>query len=132
MLSSYAASVNRQVVPYPQPVYQEVEHVEPPQSSSAVAASDFQLLRLAADDLDVQYSSAGLAELLRPAGIFSPSAAFWATHSSCMCSHTYLLVRIRSLVRNEQSIELFKAQWVLGMSRTWCTADRSLCRIAST
>ena len=50
--------------------------MEPPESSSAVGATDFQVLRLAADDLDVQHSGMGLAELLRPAGSCPPSAAF--------------------------------------------------------
>lgn len=72
VLSSYAAAVNRQAVPLPQPVYQEEERVEPPESSSAVGATDFQLLRLAADDLEVQHSGMGLAELLRPAGSCPP------------------------------------------------------------
>ena len=76
VLSSYAASVDRQTVPCPQPVYQEVGNVEPPKSSTAVGATDFELLRLAAgylaaDNLDVQNSSMGLAELLRPAGSYS-------------------------------------------------------------
>lgn len=73
--------MNRQTVPYPQPVYQEEEHVEPPESGSAVSATDFQLLRLAADDLDVQSSGLGLAELLRPAGSCPPSAAFQDRHA---------------------------------------------------
>ena len=68
MLSSYAEAVTRGQVPFPAPQYQEAQNVEPPESSTAVGATDFQLLRLAADDLNVQQSSVGLAELLRPAG----------------------------------------------------------------
>ena len=52
----------------PKPLYEEEQSVKPPKSSTAVGASDFQLLRLAADDLNTQESSVGLAELLHPAG----------------------------------------------------------------
>lgn len=84
VLSSYAAAVHRQTVPYPHPVYQEAENVEPPQSSSAVGATDFQLLRLAADDLDLQHTDVGLAELLRPAGSSLPLLFPSEQHSSCI------------------------------------------------
>lgn len=83
--------MNRQAVPRPQPVYQEQERVEPPKSSSAVGATDFQLLRLAADDLDVQHSGTGLAELLRPAGSCPPLAAFSGRSCSCVASLVCLL-----------------------------------------
>ena len=83
VLSSYAAAVHGRSVPYPQPVYQESEAVEPPQSSSAVSATDFQLLRLAADDLDVQHTDVGLAELLRPAGRCCPPTS--SPQATCLC-----------------------------------------------
>lgn len=99
MLSSYAAAVHRQTVPYPHPVYQEAENVEPPQSSSAVGATDFQLLRLAADDLDMQHSNVGLAELIRPAGRFPPLAVSGQHSSRIHSIHNFAVVRMRALVR---------------------------------
>lgn len=63
-------------------MYQEEDRVEPPKSSSAAAATDFQLLSLAADDLDVQHSGMGLAELLRPAGSCAP---LMPSGRSCSC-----------------------------------------------
>jgi len=49
-------------------LYQEAADVQPPRSSTAANAVDFQLLRLAAGDLLGTQPAVGLAELLRPAG----------------------------------------------------------------
>ena len=73
LLDSYSASVSEDTddVPQPQPLYQEAGGVEPPRSSNAASATDFQLLRLAAGDLPGAQPDDGMAELLRPAGMSS-------------------------------------------------------------
>ncbi|KAL0018702.1 hypothetical protein WJX79_002745 [Trebouxia sp. C0005] len=71
LLDSYSDSVSsdRDGVPQPKPLYQEAAGVQPPRSSTAANAVDFQLLRLAAGDLLGTQPAVGLAELLRPAGV---------------------------------------------------------------
>ncbi len=73
LLDSYSHSVSsdRDGVPQPKPLYQEAADVQPPKSSTAANAVDFQLLRLAAGELLGTQPAVGLAELLRPAGIAS-------------------------------------------------------------
>jgi len=70
LLDSYSDSVSsgRDGIPQPTPLYQEAADVQPPRSSTAANAVDFQLLRLAAGDLLGTQPAVGLAELLRPAG----------------------------------------------------------------
>ena len=77
MLDSYAASVSQgQGTPGPKPLYLGSHGVSPPKDANAAQsaehtfanATDFQLLRLAAEDLPSTDIKSGLGELLRPAG----------------------------------------------------------------
>ena len=90
VLDSYSASVSsNEYVPKPRPVYQEALGIQPPASSTAPGAVDFQLLRLGAGDLSGTNANEGLAELLRPAGVH---LACCATLRVSICSHQHCVL----------------------------------------